>query len=206
MLIFSAPASANPNAINPFPGLNGTNGLPVLHGNTRAVFQATGMASPNNTQNYNVLGTDLGIMWDSGRGDMLTAYGDTAGLGFPNLLAGSIYAWRSNILVRSQGQDPSGGIYYNSVVKDIFGQAKDLVPSPKVPFLEISRIPTAGISVDGVQYMSLMSVKNWASPASGRPTIPAWRYPVTTARTGSKRRKPGVPPMRATRTSRWPRS
>lgn len=50
------------------------------------------------------------------------------------------------------------------MVKDIFGQARDLVPSPKVPFLEISRIPTAGISVDGVQYMSLMSVKNWGEP------------------------------------------
>ncbi|KAA0017369.1 DUF4185 domain-containing protein [Antrihabitans cavernicola] len=164
VLVFSSPASADPNAINPFPVLNGTNGLPILHGNTRAVFQATGMASPNNTQNYNVLGTDLGIMWDSGRGDMLTAYGDSAGLGFPNLLAGSIYAWRSNILLRSNGQDPSHGIHYDSVVKDIFGQAKDLIPSPKIPFIEISRIPTAGVSVDGVQYMSLMSVKNWGQP------------------------------------------
>ena len=154
----------NPNAVNPIPGLNGTNGLPQLHGRTRAVFQATGLASPNNTQNFNVLGTDLGIMWDNGRGEMLTAYGDTAGLGLPNLLAGSIWAWRSSILVRSHGRNPANGILYDSVVRDIFGQAKDLVPSPKIPFIEISRIPTAGISVDGVQYMSLMSVKNWDQP------------------------------------------
>ncbi|MFC4374106.1 DUF4185 domain-containing protein [Nocardia halotolerans] len=160
----ATPAVANPNAINPIPVLNGTHGLPVLHGRTQAVFQVTGMASPNNTHNYNVLGTDLGIMWDNGHGEMLTAFGDTAGLGFPNLLAGSTWAWRSNILVRSHSKNPAEGIYFDSVVRDVIGQARELIPSPKVPFLEISRIPTAGISANGVQYMSLMSVKTWDAP------------------------------------------
>ncbi|TQM29886.1 DUF4185 domain-containing protein [Nocardia bhagyanarayanae] len=161
LLTATTPATANPNAINPIPVLNGTTGLPNLAGRSRAVFQVTGMASPNNTQTYNVLGTDLGIMWDNGHGEMLTAFGDTAGLGFPNLLAGSMWAWRSNILVRSNTKDPSNGIYFDSAVRDVFGQARDLVPSPKIPFIEISRIPTAGIAVDGVQYMSMMSVKTW---------------------------------------------
>lgn len=161
LLVATAPAPANPNAINPIPVLNGTHGLPDLRGATKAVFQVTGMASPNNTQAYNVLGTDLGIMWDNGRGEMLTAFGDTAGFGFPNLLAGSTWAWRSNILLRSRTKDPANGIYFDSVVRDVFGQARDLVPSPKIPFLEISRIPTAGIEVNGVQYMSMMSVKSW---------------------------------------------
>lgn len=164
MLAATAPATANPNAINPIPVLNGTTGLPQLHGATRAVFQVTGMASPNSTQNYNMLGTDLGIMWDNGHGEMLTAFGDTAGVGFPNLLSGSMWAWRSNVLVRSHTRDPRHGIYFDSVVRDVFGQARDLIPSPKIPFLEISRIPTAGISVNGVQYMSLMSVKTWDTP------------------------------------------
>ncbi|WP_155982044.1 DUF4185 domain-containing protein [Nocardia sp. BMG111209] len=161
LLTATTPAAANPNAINPIPVLNGTAGLPHLLGRTRAVFQVTGMASPNSTQNYNVLGTDLGIMWDNGNGEMLTAFGDTAGVGFPNLLAGSLWSWRSNILVRSHNQDPDNGIFFDSVVHDIFGQARDLVASPKIPLIEISRIPTAGISVNGVQYMSLMSVKSW---------------------------------------------
>ncbi|MEV0851272.1 DUF4185 domain-containing protein [Nocardia fluminea] len=165
LLVSAAPpAVANPNAINPIPVLNGTHGLPVLHGRTQAVFQVTGMASPNNTQNYNVLGTDLGIMWDNGRGEMLTAFGDTAGIGFPNLLAGSTWAWRSNILVRSHDKNPADGIMFDGVVRDVIGQARDLIPSPKIPFLEISRIPTAGISANGVQYMSLMSVKTWDAP------------------------------------------
>ncbi|WP_441343113.1 DUF4185 domain-containing protein [Nocardia sp.] len=161
ILTVTGPAAANPNAINPIPVLNGTNGLPNLPGRTKAVFQVTGMQSPNNTQNYNVLGTDLGIMWDNGNGEMLTTFGDTAGLGLPNLLAGSMWAWRSNILVRSHTQNPANGIYFDSVVRDIFGQARDLIPSPKIPFLEISRIPTAAISVGNTQFMSLMSVKSW---------------------------------------------
>jgi hypothetical protein len=161
LLVATAPASANPNAINPIPVLNGSNGLPHLTGRSRAVFQVTGMASPNNTQAYNVLGTDLGIMWDNGNGEMLTAFGDTAGLGFPNLLAGSTWAWRSNILVRSHTKNPANGIYFDSVVRDVFGQARDLIPSPKIPSIEISRIPTAGIAVNGVQYLSMMSVSSW---------------------------------------------
>ncbi|RDI46711.1 DUF4185 domain-containing protein [Nocardia mexicana] len=161
LLTATAPAAANPNAINPFPVLNGTNGLPQLPGRTDAVFQVTGLASPNRTESYNVLGTDLGIMWDNGHGEMLTAYGDSAGFGLPNLLSGSTWAWRSNILLRSHTQNPVNGIFYDSVVRDIFGQARDLIPSPKIPFVEISRIPTAGIAVNGVQYMSLMSVQSW---------------------------------------------
>jgi len=163
LLSATCPAAANPNSVNPIPVLNGSNGLPMLPpGPTRAVFQATGMASPNGTQAYNVLGTDLGIMWDDGHGQMLTAFGDTAGLGLPNLLAGSLWAWRSNILLRSHTTgSPVNGIYYDSQVRDVFGQARDLIPSPKIPFLEISRIPSAATSINGVQYMSLMSVNHW---------------------------------------------
>ncbi len=164
IISLAAPVAANPNLVNPIPGLNGTNGLPQLHGRCRAIFQVTGMASPNRTQDYNILGTDLGIMWDNGRGELLTAYGDTAGLGVPNLLTGSFWAWRSNVLLRSVDRTPADGITYSGAVRDIFGQAKDLVPSPKIPFIEISRIPTAGIAVDGVQYMSMMSVNRWETP------------------------------------------
>lgn len=155
LALTASPAGANPNNINPIPGLNGVNGLPQLPGPTQAVYQVTGMASPNRTQDKNVLGTDLGIMWDDGHGHMLTAYGDTAGLGMPNILAGSMWAWRSNVIFRSPaGADPAAGINYTSYVDNP-------LPSPKIPGIEISFIPTAGISVDGVQYMSMMSVRNW---------------------------------------------
>jgi hypothetical protein len=156
LLAGAATAQAGPNDIDPIPVINGTVGLPQLPGTTRAVYQATGMASPNRTEQSNVIGTDLGIMWDDGHGQMLTVYGDTAGLGVPNLLAGSLWAWRSNVLFRSAPDDPSGGIRYTSFVDNP-------LPSPKIPGIEISFIPTAAISVNGVQYLSLMSVHEWQS-------------------------------------------
>lgn len=164
--LIPAVASANPNAINPIPGgLNGVNGVPQLGGRARAVAQQTGILSENRTQDLNVLGTDLGIMWDNGRGEILTAFGDTAGLGLPNLLSGSLWAWRSNVLFRSNDRDLADGMNFSSAATDVFGQAKELVPSPKIPFIEISRIPTAGVAVGDTQYLSAMSVKNWGGPA-----------------------------------------
>jgi len=163
-LTLAAPAGADPNSVNPIPVLNGTNGLPALHGRSQAVAQATGLLSANRTQDYNVLGTDLGIMWDNGNGQVLTAFGDTAGLGIPNLLVGSLWSWRSNILVRSSDRNLADGMTFDSTPRDIVGQSKELLPSPKIPFVEISRIPTAGIAADGAQYMSMMSVRDWGDP------------------------------------------
>ncbi len=150
--------------VNPIPVINGTTGVPVLHGRSQAVSQVTGMLSANRTQDTNVLGTDLGIAWDNGNGEVLTAFGDTAGLGLPNLLAGSLWSWRSNVLFRSTDRNLGDGMTFDSSPRDIVGQSKEVVPSPKLPFVEISRIPTAGIAVDGVQYMSMMSVKDWGQP------------------------------------------
>ncbi|GAA4482904.1 hypothetical protein GCM10023094_33750 [Rhodococcus olei] len=164
LLAVTAPAHADPNTVNPIPGLNGTSGLPDLRGRSTAVSQATGLLSANRTQDENVLGTDLGIMWDNGNGQVLTAFGDSAGLGIPNLLAGSLWSWRSNVLFRSADQNLTDGMTFDSTPRDLLGQSKELVPSPKIPYVEISRIPTAGVAVDGVQYMSLMSVNHWGDP------------------------------------------
>ncbi|MFI9506926.1 DUF4185 domain-containing protein [Nocardia sp. NPDC052566] len=156
-LALSGSATADPNDVNPIPALNGSRGLPQLAGPTQAIFQVTGMDSPNRTENVNVLGADLGIMWDDGNGRMITAFGDSAGFGIPNLFAGSVWAWTSNVLFRSSTHDPSRGIFFDSVIPNP-------LPSPKIPGIEISFIPTAGISVGGVQYMSLMSVREWGDP------------------------------------------
>lgn len=164
VLALAPPAAADPNSVNPIPVLNGTNGVPVLHGRSQAVAQATGLLSANRTQDVNVLGTDLGIMWDNGHGQVLTAFGDTAGLGIPNLLVGSLWSWRSNVLFRSADGNLADGMTFDSTPRDIVGQSKELVPSPKIPFVEISRIPTAGVAADGLQYMSMMSVKDWGEP------------------------------------------
>ncbi|NLG55258.1 MAG: DUF4185 domain-containing protein, partial [Rhodococcus sp.] len=112
-LATTIPAAANPNAVNPIPGLNGTFGLPQLSGHTHAVAQITGLLGDNRTQDANVLGTDLGIMWDNGRGEILTAFGDTAGFGAPNLMYGSLWAWRSSALFRSTDRNLSDGMTFD---------------------------------------------------------------------------------------------
>ncbi|WP_181762900.1 DUF4185 domain-containing protein [Rhodococcus spelaei] len=164
LVALAGPAAADPNTVNPIPGLNGTNGLPDLRGRTNAVAQMTGLLSANRTQDDNVLGTDLGIMWDNGNGQILTAFGDSAGLGIPNLLAGSLWSWRSNTLFRSSDHQLADGMTFDSSPRDFLGQSKELIPSPKIPYVEISHIPTAGVAVDGVQYMSMMSVNHWGEP------------------------------------------
>lgn len=160
MIAFAAPSSADPNA-NPIPEFNNTNWVPQLCGRARVVAQVTGRLGANRTQDTNVLGTDLGIMWDSGSGQVLTAFGDTVGFDLRNPIASSPSAWRSNVLFRSADRDLSDGMIFDSTPLDSFGQSKELVPSLKIPFVEISRIPTAGIAVDGTQYLSLMSIRNW---------------------------------------------
>lgn len=165
-VVISGPAAANPNTVNPIPGLNGVFGLPQLDGRTTVIAQATGIGSPNRTEDFNMLGTDLGIMWDNGNGEILTAFGDTAGLGLPNLLQGSIWSWKSNAIVRSRDGNLSDGMNFDSIVRDSIGQSKEVVGSPKIPFAEISRIPTAGVALGPNQFMSLMSVNNWG--ASGK--------------------------------------
>ncbi|TXG92496.1 DUF4185 domain-containing protein [Rhodococcus rhodnii] len=147
--------------VNPIPGLNGITGLPALSGPAQPVSQMTGLMSANRTQDSNVLGTDLGIMWDNGAGEVLTAFGDTAGLGFPNLLQGSVWAWKSNVLFRSSDTGLSDGMDFTTTPRDASGSAKELLPSPKIPGVEISKIPTAGIADGNVQVMSIMSVREW---------------------------------------------
>ena len=92
--VVASPAMAAPGCVgvsgvgssggpaNAAPWLNGnTGGLPGLSGRTAAIEKVTGTYSPNKTvDRFNVLGTDLGIMWDNGAGQILTAFGDTTGL------------------------------------------------------------------------------------------------------------------------------
>jgi hypothetical protein len=167
LLAFAPAAGADPlNGVNPIPGLNGTYGLPLLLGPARPVSQMTGLLSANRTADVNVLGTDLGIMWDNGRGEILTAFGDSAGFGIPNLLVGNVWAWKSNVLFRSGDRDLANGMDFHSTPRDLLGGSKELLGSPKIPGIEISKIPTAGISVGDTQVMSIMSVRNWGQPGN----------------------------------------
>ncbi|MBS9374197.1 DUF4185 domain-containing protein [Rhodococcus sp. B50] len=178
--------------------------LPALgSGATRTVAWVTGPRSPNRTYDrFSVSGTDLGIMWDNGaEGDdrrILMAFGDTFGnCSLPD------QQWRHNILMRTADDDLSDGI---DVPDPVPGDpragspvspaapalSRELVGSLGVDGVEITVIPTAGIAVDGVQYVNFMSVRSWGDHgewwtnasmiASSRDNGETWQLDPATAR------------------------
>ncbi|WP_422336104.1 DUF4185 domain-containing protein [Rhodococcus sp. (in: high G+C Gram-positive bacteria)] len=155
--------------VNPIPWLNGRDGrLPDLNGRTEAVAHITGPRSANDTvSRFSVLGTDLGIMWDNGNGEILTVFGDTLGIS-DNPLCGLVGDWRSNILLRSSDHTLSNGMSIDSSPLDGAGHSKEIIPSRKIPGVEQTVIPTTGISVGSgpaaTQYINYMSVRSWGAP------------------------------------------
>lgn len=147
------------------PWITGEEGtVPVLRGHTRFLQLVTGPTSPTESiTRYGVAGTDLGIMWDNGdtaAPEILLAFGDTMG---DCTVPGN--QWRSNVLFRSGDGDLSDGITIDSAAMGTDGLAKSIIPRIDQPG-EVTIIPTAGISVNGVQYLRYMSVAHWGRPGS----------------------------------------
>ena len=91
-------AAAQPQP-NPGPDLNGP-------APTSIVGWVTGPDSPNQTiQRFAISGTDLGIMWDDGGGQVLMAFGDTSGF---CMIPG--HQWRYNTLMRSADRSLSNTV------------------------------------------------------------------------------------------------
>lgn len=131
------------------------------------VEKLTGPDAPNNTWGrWDIKATDLGIMWDDGRGRVLTAFGDTFGNAWtgPGGGSGPNGNWRSNVLTRSSDRDLSDGMLFESAPQSPQGIAKQLIPSKKIDGVEMTTIPTAGISVGKRQYLGFMSVRHWGDP------------------------------------------
>ncbi|NDZ94466.1 DUF4185 domain-containing protein [Streptomyces sp. SID6673] len=136
--------------------------FPVAAGNGKVVARLTGPGSINDTVGrYNIVGTDLGVMWDNGHGEIMTAFGDTQSFNGWSLLYGQLWYWRSNVLLRSTDRNLSDGMTFTGHAGSP-GNAKRLLK----PDLrrEVTIIPTAGIAANGKQYMNVMSVKHWGPP------------------------------------------
>lgn len=133
--------------------------IPVLSGPTQVLQLLTGPTSPmDSPAKYGIGGTDLGFMWDNGDGQVLMAFGDT--MGDCNLPGNQ---WRGNVMFRTSDQDLADGLDVDSVLTDADGLAKEMVPRTGQPG-EVTIIPTAGIAVDGTQYLRFMSVRHWGMP------------------------------------------
>jgi hypothetical protein len=138
-------------------------------GGASPVAVLTGAQSINATESrYRVKGTDLGIMWTDERGEILAAFGDTFGPGWAGISSGfanpGTIDWRSNTLARSTDRNPSNGMSFNDYVTDRPGHAKELLPSLKKDGVEMTKIPTGGINVDGRNYLAYMSIRSFTHP------------------------------------------
>ncbi len=142
---------------------------PAAVGSASSVAVITGAESINATvDRYKIKGTDLGIMWTDDRGHILAAFGDTFGEGWagPHSSQADPAAidWRSNTLARSTDRNPSDGMSFKNFVTDRPGHAKELLPSQKKNGVEMTKIPTGGVNVNGRDFLAYMSVRKFTTP------------------------------------------
>jgi hypothetical protein len=128
------------------------------------VAKVTGVDGVTNTgEKWAIYGTDLGIVWDNGQGQVLAAFGDTFGSTWYGP-GGNGNDWRSNVLLRSDDRDLADGLAFSEAAEDWPGHAGQLIPSLKADRFEITVIPTSGLSVGSRQYLTYMSVRQWGTP------------------------------------------
>ncbi|MRH91888.1 DUF4185 domain-containing protein [Nocardia sp. SYP-A9097] len=129
----------------------------------REVAKLTGANSVNRTdKRWQVQGTDLGIMWESGPGEVAIAFGDTVGRDF-HPPGGMGEDWRSNLLAFSSDKELADGVTFDRMVTDTRCHAGELLTSKKLDNIEITTIPTSGFALGDRQYMSYMSIRTWNS-------------------------------------------
>ena len=129
----------------------------------RQIAKLTGQPSLNNTGQVNVYGTDLGSMFLHSDGRLYFLFGDTFG---PPGTPGSA-DWRSNTMAYTTDYAASDGISFEGWITSPSGQARALVEGnhdPNDGSGEVTKIPTAGWSYEGRQFMWFMSVKQWGGP------------------------------------------
>jgi hypothetical protein len=107
-------------------------------------------------------------MWTNERGRILAAFGDTFGAGWGGSSSGfgdpATNDWRSNTLARSSDRNPADGMSFDNFVTDRPGHAKELLPSLKHNGVEMTKIPTGGVNINGRDYMAYMSVRQFTTP------------------------------------------
>ncbi|MGG6311915.1 DUF4185 domain-containing protein [Paenibacillus macerans] len=146
-LVLGALGSGSAEAVSP-------SGATMISRVTGTAPEGETMPNPNRTDvNYQITGTDLGIVWDKGGGQYFVLFGDTNGHG-PN-------DWRSNTLAISSDQNLEDGLAFDTMIQDMPGHAKEVLPSKKIDFDEITVIPTAGVTVGNRHYIHYMSVNHW---------------------------------------------
>jgi hypothetical protein len=123
--------------------------------------------SPNKTAlNWNVGGTDLGIIWEMGPGAYGIFFGDTFGRDFtpnPSSPGPNGTSWRSNVLAFSDDNDLEDGLALSSMVVDGKGDAREIIYGGKDASGNgnWTSIPTAAIRANGIDYVHYFNIRNW---------------------------------------------
>lgn len=124
----------------------------------RETGQITGPESPNDTgARWDVYGTDLGsVFWHRDRLYML--FGDTFGEG--SRWEGT--NWRSNAMARlaTPGAAPDV-LQIDTMVTGAYAFAREILPSRKRDGVEMTVLPTSGISMGDRMFLHYMSVQRW---------------------------------------------
>jgi len=117
-------------------------------------------AAVNTLEKWNVGGTDLGFpVYDDKRKTMYYYFGDT--FSATNEIGPD---WRSQTVGRAKKLDLSKGILFDDFLCDKSGKAKEIIPSLKKTSddkIEVTRIVTGGICLNGVHYVYFMSIYCW---------------------------------------------
>ena len=148
---------------------------PVLAGITDVEFVqwVTGPESPNQTDvNYQVLGTDLGSMFDL-NGTIYIAFGDTFGCCRPAEGGGGGGQWRYNVVGYSTDHDLEDGMTLDGMITDEDGHARAVL---RKKFEDFTIIPTAGIAVRDRMFLHYMAVREWGAPGHWTLNRSGWGY------------------------------
>ena len=155
-------------AMQPSPSKGGK----TLHiTNVRKVARVTGdtlpgetIYSPNNTgPDFDVYGTDLGLMWRTGKKQVGLFFGDTSGKGFViNKNGGNGSNWRSNVVAFSSDVYLEDGLKIDSMLLDSEGKAREICAGGKTnPDVYQTSIPTGAIRAGKRDYVHYMNIHNW---------------------------------------------
>lgn len=150
------------------------NSKPLEYQNTICLARVTGMplsdedfASPNNTaRDYDMGGTDLGIVWEMDEGKYGILFGDTYGADFSydhNAGEPKGSNWRCNFLAFSEDLNLEDGLSIKSVVTGPDGKAREIIfgAKDKSGKGDWTSIPTAAIRANGMDYIHYMNVRSW---------------------------------------------
>lgn len=139
---------------------------------TGATPEGETLPNPNQTHtNYELYGTDLGVIWDAttdpNEKKAMVVFGDSFGEGWIGSGGGGT-DWRSNVLAITEDTDLSDGLTFSSMITEENNDsyAKEIIHSVHDTSGngDFTTIPTAGVSVGSRHYIHYMQIKNWGPP------------------------------------------